>query len=86
MGLLNKLTLNGSQLSPANGGGIAVNPLVTSLSLHNDYSINGNNFSAINNAFQQYNDGKTNVLPQPSQLDLGGTIAPTSMYVNNFPQ
>ena len=86
MGLLDKLTINGSPLSPANGGGIAVNPLATAASLlHNSYSITGNNFSAVNNAFQQYNDGKTNILPQPSQLDLGGTIAPTAMYLNNLP-
>lgn len=88
MGLLDKLTQQGgSPLSPANGGQIGINPLATpALSVHNDYSITGNNFQAVNNAFQQYNDGKTNILPKPSQLDLGGTIASSTMYLNNLPQ
>lgn len=86
MGLLTKLTGNGSVLSPANGGNITPNPLVSGMSIHNDYSITGNGVAAINTAFQQYNDGVTNILPQPSQLDLGGTIAPSAKYTNNLPQ
>lgn len=87
MGLLNKLTVNGSVLSPANGGNIIPNPLVSSTSpLHNEYSITGVGAASVNSAFQQYNDGVTNILPQPSQLDLGGTISPSAKYINNFPQ
>lgn len=87
MGLLNKLQNNGSPLSAANGGSITTNPLATAISsLHDDYSITGNNYSSVNALFQQYNDGKVNVLPQPSQLDLGGTISPSNQYLNNLPQ
>lgn len=88
MGLLNKLTQGGgSPLSAANGGTISTNPLASANSnLHNDYSITGNGFAAINSAYQQYNDGAANILPQPSQLDLGGTISPSSKYLNNLPQ
>lgn len=87
MGLLQKLTQQGgSNLSVANGGTVNVNPLALSTSpLHNDYSITGNNFTTVNNAFQQYNDGKANLLPKPSQLDLGAVIPPSSKYLNNLP-
>jgi hypothetical protein len=86
MGLLNKLTINGSILSAANGGVITPNPLVSPTSgLHNDYSITGNNFGAINGAYQQYNDGGGNILPQPSQLDLGANVPASSKYLNNLP-
>ncbi len=87
MGLLQKLTLGGgSSLSAANGGNITPNPLASPNSnLHNDYSITGNGFAAINSAYQQYNDGAANILPQPSQLDLGGTINPSNKYLNNLP-
>lgn len=89
MSLLNKLTNQGSPLSIANGGQVNTNPLATAQSkLHADgnnpgYSINGANFSTVNNQFQQYVDGVNNVLPQPSQLDLNGTTP--SQYINNLP-
>jgi hypothetical protein len=88
MGLLQKLTLGGgSLLSQANGGPITPNPLVASTSpLHNEYSITGVGAAVVNTAFQQYNDGVTNILPQPSQLDIGSVIPPSNKYTNNLPQ
>lgn len=90
MGLLTKLTTAGSPFSTGNGATPPVNPGATNLSkLHADgnlpgYSIVGANFSTVNAAFQAYNDGVNNVLPQPSQLDLNGTTPP--QYINNLPQ
>jgi len=90
MGLLNKLTTAGTPYSYNNGTTPITNPGATSLSkLHVDgnqpgYSINGANFSNVNAAFQAYNDGVNNILPQPSQLDLDG--ATPSQYINNLPQ
>lgn len=89
MGLLTKLTNDGSPLSIANGGPVATNILATQQSkLHADgsnpgYSLDGANFSTVNSQYQQYVDGVNNVLPQPSQLDLNG-ITP-SQYINNLP-
>jgi hypothetical protein len=48
------------------------------------YSLDGSDFQIVNNAFQKYNDGTSNILPQPSQLDLNG--ATPSQYINNLPQ
>jgi hypothetical protein len=90
MGLLDKLSTAGSPYSYNNGSTPATNPGATTLSkLHADgnqpsYSINGANFGDVNNAFQAYNDGINNVLPQPSQLDLNG--ATPNQYINNLPQ
>lgn len=84
MSLLNKLTQNGSPLSIANGGTVAVNPLATQQSkMHDSYSINGANASIVNSQFQQYVDGAPNVLPQPSQLDINGLTPPK--YTDNLP-
>ena len=90
MGLLDKLTTAGSPYSYGNGTTPSVNPLATQLStLHADgsapgYSLDGSDFSTTNAAFQQYNDGVNNILPQPSQLDLNGTTP--NQYINNLPQ
>ncbi len=85
MGLLTLLTNNGSPLSIANGGPVAINPLATQQSkMHDEYSLNGTNGQLVNSQYQQYVDGVTNILPQPSQLDLNGQIPP--QYVNNLPQ
>jgi len=89
MGLLDKLTQNGSPLSNGNGQTPQINAGATKQSLlHADgnqpsYSINGANFSAVNNAANNYNDGQANILPQPSQLDLGGLTPPR--YIDNLP-
>jgi len=89
MGLLDKLTTTGTPYSYNNGATPITNPGATSLSkLHVDgnepsYSINGANFADVNTAFQAYNDGVNNILPQPSQLDLDG-VTP-SKYIDNIP-
>jgi hypothetical protein len=90
MGLLTTLTTNGSTFSYGNGVTPTTNVGATSLSkLHADgstpgYSLDGSDFSTVNAAYQAYNDGTTNILPQPSQLDLNG--ATPTQYINNLPQ
>jgi hypothetical protein len=84
MGLLDVLTNQGSPYSygDANGPtpGQPLTQLITKQSqLHADgatagYSLNGNYFTPVNSAYQQYNDKTTNFLPQPSGLDVNGQI------------
>ena len=83
MGLLTKLTTNGSNLSINDGLTPATNPLTTpGNSIHstgivnNSYSLNGSNVNAIGAFVAQYEDGINNPLPQPSNLDLNG-LTPT---------
>jgi hypothetical protein len=70
MGILNKLTQDGSNLSQFNG---TQPPIMTSASptstVHNEYSLNGN----------------PNMVgyPTPSTLDLDGQTPP--QYLNNLP-
>jgi len=72
-----------------NGQTPSINPLATQQStLHANgasagYSLDGSDFSNVNNDYQQYNDGAVNFLPQPSQLDLDGQTPP--QYLNNLP-
>jgi hypothetical protein len=88
MGLIDMLTAGASALG-FNGTTPATNPGATSLSkLHADgdqpsYSLNGANFSTVNAAYNEYNDGTPNALPQPSQLDLNG--ATPSRYLDHLP-
>ena len=88
-GLLDKLTTDGSVYSYGNGQTPNTNPGATQQSkLHADgsqagYSLNGSDFNDVNTAFQSYNDGTTNALPLPSQLDLNGQ-RPTP-YSDNGP-
>jgi hypothetical protein len=90
MGLLDMLLNQGSPLSIANGAAPTINPLATNQStLHADgdqpgYSLNGNTFTQVNNAWAQYVDGYANTLPQPSQLDLDGQTPPR--YLDNLPE
>lgn len=83
MGLLDKLTTQGSTYSYGNGITPPTNPGATQQSkLHADgtapgYSISGDNFSDVNSAYQSYNDGVGNILPMPSLLDLDG-LSPAS--------
>jgi hypothetical protein len=89
MGILDKLTTVGSPLSYGSGTTPVINPGATQLSkLHVNgnqpgYSLNGNDFSAVNTAFQAYNDGVTNTLPLPSLLDLNGATPPK--YTDSLP-
>lgn len=71
MSLINKLTSQGSPLTPYNGNQPPQMANLTPNSrLHNQYSINGNPFL----------DNK----PTPSQLDLNGVTPPK--YSDNPPQ
>jgi hypothetical protein len=91
MGLLTKLTTNGSNLSINDGLTPATNPLTTpGNSIHstgivnNSYSLNGSNANTIGALVAQYEDGINNPLPQPSNLDLQGLTPP--QYLNNLPE
>jgi hypothetical protein len=88
MGILTKLTTDGSPYSIANGGPISTNPLATNSStLHADgtlpgYSLDGSGVVTVNGQYQAYVDGTPNNLPAPTTLDLPG--AP-SKYLDNLP-
>ena len=90
MGLLDKLTTDGSSLTINDGNTPLTNPLATGTSIHSDgtpdnsYSLNGSNASAIGNLVSQYEDGITNPLKLPSNLDLQGLTPP--QYLNNLPE
>jgi hypothetical protein len=79
MGIQDILTTKGSAYTKYDGATPSVNPLATQASkLHADlagtagYSLDGASMSTVNTAFNQYDDGMNNVLPQPSQLDMNG--------------
>ena len=75
MGLLDKLQQGDSTLTSYNGNTPPVNPLATAQSkMHDSYSITGQNAGTVNTDYQQYLDGTNNVLPTPSQLNLGGQV------------
>jgi hypothetical protein len=88
MGLLDKLTQNGTPYSYGNGQTPNTNQGATRQSkLHTDgstpgYSVDGSDVSDVNTAFQQYNDGVNNILPQPSLLDPN---QPPIKYTDNLP-
>jgi hypothetical protein len=90
MGLLTKLTAEGSILSAHDGNNPPVNPLATQQSkLHADgnapgYSLNGANANLVTTQYNGYEDGTPNQIPLPSQLDLNGTTP--AQYLNNLPQ
>lgn len=89
MGLKDLLLNQGSPYSYGNGATPLTNPGATKLStLHADgaapgYSLDGSDFTDVNNAYQSYNDGVPNFLPMPSQLDLDGVTPPR--YIDNLP-
>jgi hypothetical protein len=82
MGLLDKLVnQGGSTYTKWDGADPEVNPLATKQSnLHADpsgqpsYSLDGSNFPTVNKAYQSYEDGDNNLLPDPSNLDIQGKI------------
>ena len=91
MGLLTKLTTDGSNLSINDGLTPNVNPLTLQTStLHSNgdpnqsYSLNGSNANIVGNLVSQYQDGITNPLQLPSNLYLNG-LTP-SQYLNNLPE
>ena len=89
MGLLDKLTNEGSSLSTYGGATPSINPLATQQSkLHADgnapgYSLDGAQASNVATQFNNYLDGVTNQLPLPSQLDMNGVTPP--QYLDNLP-
>jgi hypothetical protein len=89
MGLLDKLTNEGSSLSAYDGATPSTNPLATQQSkLHVDgnapgYSLDGAQAGTVATQFNDYLDGVTNQLPLPSQLDMNG-VTP-SQYLDNLP-
>ena len=93
MGLLNKLTTQGSSLTPYDGVTPTPNPLSTPQPQLQIYSLNGANVANVNSAYQQYLDGTQNNLPTPSLLDLNGNTPSISTanpsqalpYINNQP-
>lgn len=70
MGILTKLTTDGSQLSEFDGQTPTSIATTSESPLHNEYSINGN----------PNIPGK----PSPSQLDLNGVTPPK--YTDNLPE
>jgi len=89
MGLLDKLTTQGSNLSYNDGSNPSINPLSTQQSkLHSDgtpgYSLNGAFLNQISNQMNAYQDGQMTPLPLPSALDLNG--ATPVQYVLNAPE
>ena len=97
MGILTKLTTQGSAFTAYDGSTQSVNPLATQQSkLHVDgnqpgYSLNGANAGQVTADYNAYQDGTPNQIPQPSLLDMNGVIAPSSPggqglpYLNNLP-
>jgi hypothetical protein len=96
MGLLNKLTTQGGsvysygngQTPPTNVGATQQSRLHANANLPG-YSITGAEFEFVNEAYQEYNDGVVNFLPQPSQFDISGVLPtgplndPNTPSVNN---
>ena len=97
MGLLDKLTTQGSAFTAYDGTNPPVNPLATQQSkLHSDgnqpgYSLNGAQANTVTTQYNAYDDGIGNQIPLPSQLDMNGTIPSPSPggqgipYLNNLP-
>jgi hypothetical protein len=89
MGLLDKLTTQGSNLTPYDGATPKINPLATKQSqLHANgnqpgYSLDGSGAAIVTADYTAYNDGYNNALPRPSQLDLNGKTP--SKYLDNPP-
>ena len=89
MGILDKLTQQGSVLTPYDGKTPPTNPLATKQSkLHADgnqpgYSLDGSAAAIVTADYTSYNDGYNNALPRPSQLDINGKTP--SKYLDNPP-
>jgi hypothetical protein len=97
MGILTKLTTQGSAFTAYDGATPTVNPLATQQSkLHVDgnqpgYSLDGTNAGQVTADYNAYQDGTPNQIPLPSLLDINGTIPSSSPggqglpYLNNLP-
>ena len=91
MGLLDKLTVNGSFLSFHDGSTPPINPLSTKTSdLHYDYKKDRGGYSTIGydienyprffQNFMSYENGAQSYLPAPSQLELTDPIGADPNY------
>lgn len=104
-GLLGLLENNGSILAygaqptaPTNGDTPSINPLSTNQSkLHAygqgegypGYSYDGSKLDEVSSQYNLYNDGETNILPDPTRLDLNDPIgvpgfSPVYNGTNNY--
>lgn len=79
MGLQDLLKTKGSDLSKHDGATPPINPLAEATSaLHAKpdgeagYSLAGGNSADVKKAYNEYEDGVANIIPQPSKLDLDG--------------
>lgn len=79
MGLQDLLKTKGSDLAKHDGTTPPINPLAqTTSGLHAEpdgtagYSLAGGNAADVTKAYNEYEDGVTNIIPQPSKLDLDG--------------
>ena len=79
MGILDLLKKEGSALSKHDGATPPTNPLTLKTSkLHAQadgtagYSLDGADKAEVSRAYNAYDNGQANVVPQPSGLDLNG--------------
>ena len=74
MGLKDKLENEGSTFqSPAGLGAVTPQVGATAASkLHDKYSLDGTDSTAVTSQINEYDDGVQNITPSPSTLDLNG--------------
>ncbi len=86
MGLLDRFNNDGSNYTSYNTAGQPNTTLATNQSSLHYYSVGRNElFQDVNNSYQQYDDGTSNTLPQPSQLDINNGYTPFQ-YRYNLPE
>ena len=86
MGLLDIFFDDGSNYSSGGNTGSPNTILATNQSPLHIYSVGREElFSEVNNGLQAYDDGVSNFLRPPSQLDLNNGYTP-SQYLNNLPE
>jgi len=84
MGILSRFTTEGSGLTAYNDTTPPTIIFATAQSpMLAPYSIGGPENGVIA-AYQTYNDGANNPVPQPTQLSMGAVTPP--QYLNNLPQ
>lgn len=83
-GILSRFKKDGSGLSAYDGKTPPIIIFATKQSpMLAPYSIGGPDLGATA-AYQTYNDGANNPIPQPTQLSMGAVTPP--QYLNNLPQ
>ena len=91
MGLKDKLENEGSTFqSPAGLGAVTPQVGATAASkLHDKYSLDGTDSTAVTSQINEYDDGVQNITPSPSTLDLNGNTPtgplrnPSTLAINN---